>query len=201
MGNQCSGNPEHSTRRHGRGRHRKQQKFPMIPLSNGVEIPQIGFGTWRLETNTKPLVLHALQHGYQHIDTAVWYQNQADIGEALAQLKVTKGAKAQRQKLWITTKIPPECFAPEDVRTTFDQCLAELGVDYVDALLLHTPGEDDAWKQAWQVLEEIYETGKTRCIGVSNFDTFLLQDLLGICKHAPHIVQNYFARLSKTKQW
>ena len=133
-----------------------------IKLNDGNKIPAIGFGTFLIpaDGSTCKAVKTALDLGVRHIDTAVAYFNEQEVGEAI------KESDVEREDIWITSKMWLQDFAYEDAKKSIDMSLEKLGTDYMDLYLIHQPyGKvDDAWK----AMEEAKEEGKIRSIGVSN---------------------------------
>ncbi|OJJ56218.1 hypothetical protein ASPSYDRAFT_157669 [Aspergillus sydowii CBS 593.65] len=153
------------------------------PLSNGTgAIPGIGLGTWQSsESATRDAVKHALQHGYRHIDTALNYGNEKEVGEGI------RASGVPRDQIWVTTKLDNHWH--HRVREGLDASLNALGLDYVDLYLVHFPcstDPDDRGKcfpdwdfvKTWQDMQKLLETGKVRNIGVSNFQITHLEKLL-----------------------
>jgi len=141
-----------------------------IVLSNGVEIPQIGFGTYRIDDRETCInsVLCALKTGYRMIDTAQVYNNEEFVGEAI------RLSKIPREEIFITTKINfRKCDIAEEV---LEESFKKLGVSYIDMVLLHWPYGN--YYHAWRVLEKYYKEGKIRAIGISNFDPARMMDLM-----------------------
>ncbi len=139
-----------------------------ITLSNGVAIPSVGLGVWRIDNSeVEQSVIWALQAGYRHIDTAVAYRNEIGVGKGVRNIGVA------RKNIFVTTKLLVFDFFR--VKKAFNDSLRRLNLDYVDLYLLHWPFF--GWKRAWKVLESIYESGKARAIGVSNFSIEQLKDL------------------------
>lgn len=145
-----------------------------LVLNNGVEIPQLGFGTWRLEEGKEAYeaVKTALQLGYTHIDTAQVYKNEASVGQAIKDSGIDRGS------LFVTTKSWNNHQTYHDVIAAFEESLEKLQMDYVDLFLLHWPTpidtrQGDAWKEInaerWRALETLYRSNKVRAIGISNF--------------------------------
>ena len=147
----------------------------LVELNNGVKIPEIGYGVYRIPENgkTKECVLQALKAGYRHIDTAQAYFNEKEVGEAI------KESGIDRKEIFLTTKIWITNFGDGDNKTyeSFMKSLNKLGTEYVDLLLLHQPFGD--YYGAWRDLERIYKEGKAKAIGVSNFWPNRLVDLCG----------------------
>lgn len=138
---------------------------PTLTLNNGVEIPQLGYGTFKVPpATTRTLVLTALEAGYRHIDTAQMYRNERGVGEALA------AAGLPRDELFVTSKLNNGYHAHDDALAAFDRTLTDLQLDHVDLFLIHWPlPAVDRYVEAWGALEEIYRSGRARAIGLSNF--------------------------------
>ena len=154
-----------------------------IKLSNGIEIPQIGFGTFQITdpSEVEEAVRNALQSGYRHIDTAQSYQNEVAVGRGL----VTSGVP--RSEVFLTTKIWVENVSYEGVLKSFQDSLERLKVDYVDLLLIHQPYNDVYG--AWRGMEELQREGKIKAIGVSNFSVDRVVDLAQFNQVAPQVNQ------------
>ncbi|PKH37814.1 2,5-diketo-D-gluconate reductase A [Nocardioides alpinus] len=140
---------------------------PNIPLHDGTSIPQLGFGVFQVPPpETAATVATALEAGYRHIDTAQMYGNEAGVGTAI------KDSGLARDELYVTTKLNNTFHEPDAARREIDASLERLGLDQVDLFLIHWPlptryGGD--FVQTWRALIEAQEAGKTRSIGVSNF--------------------------------
>lgn len=143
-----------------------------LELSNGIQIPEIGFGTWQTPDGQTAVeaVKEALKAGYRHIDTAAIYGNEKSVGQAI------KESGVAREELFITSKVWNGDRGYEQTLKAFDKSLAELGTDYLDLYLIHWPANqknNENWKdinaQTWKALEELYAKGKVKAIGVSNF--------------------------------
>lgn len=135
---------------------------PVFKLNDGNKIPAIGFGTFQIpaDGSTYEAVSQALKLGYRHIDTAVAYFNEQEVGKAI------KDSGIPRDQIWVTSKMWLQDYAYEDAKKSIDTSLQKLGLDYVDLYLLHQPyGKVD---EAWRALEEAQKAGKIRSIGVSN---------------------------------
>lgn len=161
-------------------------------LSNGVLVPQIGFGTFRAEEGkqTCDAVKHALEVGYRQIDTANVYGNEKSVGLAINQSKV------KRKDIFVTTKLWNSDRGYEKTLKAFDTSLNKLGLDYIDLYLLHWPAsahQFSEWEQinadSYRALEKIYEMGKVRAIGVSNFYKHHLESLMQSAVVAPMVNQ------------
>lgn len=146
---------------------------PQIKLNNGTQIPQIGLGLWKNKRKSacKDSVKIGLKVGYRHFDTAQIYHNEAYLGEALQESGIA------RKEVFITTKIWNDNFWWDDVIPSFEKSLKNLQTDYVDLLLLHFPVTDTR-RPGWKKLEEIYQSGGAKAIGVSNYTIRHLKELL-----------------------
>ncbi|MGV3161739.1 aldo/keto reductase [Streptococcus hyovaginalis] len=161
-------------------------------LSNGVTIPKLGFGTWQIPDGDEAYqaVSHALKVGYTHIDTAQAYKNEASVGRAIADSGVA------RKDIFLTTKVWNSNHSYDLAKASIEESLQKLGVDYIDLLLIHWPNPKafrDNWKEAnaetWRAMEEFYEAGKVRAIGVSNFMQHHLEALFETAKVKPMVNQ------------
>ena len=134
---------------------------PMIELNDGRSIPQLGFGTYKIdEENAAEAVRKAVDIGYRLVDTAAIYQNEKGVGEGL------KG----HDDIWLTTKVWNESQGYDRTLKAFDKCLDRLGRDSVDCVLIHWPCPDnDLYVDTWKAFVEIQKAGKVKSIGVSNF--------------------------------
>ncbi|GEK65825.1 2,5-diketo-D-gluconic acid reductase [Leuconostoc mesenteroides subsp. sake] len=167
-------------------------------LTNGIEIPIIGFGTWQSANGTEAYqsVRWALEAGYRHIDTAAVYGNEDSVGRAI------KDSGIPRDELFVTTKLWNDAHTYERAIQALDTSLSKLGLDYVDLYLIHWPNPaalqkqgKDAWIDAnadtWCALEDEYKIGKTTAIGVSNFQIEHLEALAKTQTIAPMVNQNF----------
>ncbi|MER7499488.1 aldo/keto reductase [Nonomuraea pusilla] len=151
--------------------------------TDGVQIPQVGFGVWQVPAEgAEEAVTTALRAGYRHIDTASAYQNEEGVGAAV------RACGVPREKVFVTTKLWNGDH--DRAERAFDESLARLGLDYVDLYLIHWPvPEQDRYVQAWRSLEKIYRDGRARAIGVSNFTVANLTRLMDETDITPSINQ------------
>jgi 2,5-diketo-D-gluconate reductase B len=141
----------------------------------GFTVPKLGFGTWEiLGRDCEEAVSDALEIGYRHIDTAQAYDNEAEVGKALAATTVP------RNELFLTTKLWRDQFAPDRVRPSAEGSLEKLQVDYLDLLLLHWPNDDVPLEQTLGALAELREEGLIKHFGVSNFPAGMLREALKV---------------------
>ena len=141
-----------------------------VKLNNGVEMPILGFGVYQIpREETKRCVLDAINAGFRAIDTAQSYFNEAEVGDAI------KESGIPREEFFITTKIWIDNYGYEKCKASVEESLKKLKTDYIDLVLLHQPFSD--YYGAYRALEELYEEGKIRAIGVSNFYPDRLADM------------------------
>lgn len=154
-------------------------------LVNGVKIPALGFGTWQVKgEDCFNAVSEALRVGYRHIDTAWIYRNEKEVGRAI------KESGIKREDLFITTKCWNDHRGYERTLRAFEESCENLQLDYLDLYLLHWPKELD--KESWRAIEELYQLGKIRAIGVSNYHQHHLADLFKTAKIKPMVDQVEF---------
>jgi len=169
-------------------------------LNNGVHMPLLGLGTFLAKPGeVKEAVKVALRLGYRHLDCAEAYNNQKEVGEALqeayAELKIS------RKDIFITSKLRPLDSDPALVERNLGETLKDLQTDYVDLYLIHIgafavkengiskPRRGSSIEQMWRKFEAAYDAGKAKAIGVSNFPTVLINDLLNYCRIKPTVNQ------------
>ena len=159
-------------------------------LSNGVEIPAVGYGTYLTSEKDDGTVAAALAAGYRHFDTASFYGTEQALGDAL------KAAGVPRSELFLTSKLWKDEMGYENALAAFERSLQKLGTDYLDLYLIHWPRPDDLtaeWRQldrdTWRALEELYRAGRVRAIGVSNFLPHHLRNLMETAEIAPMVNQ------------
>ncbi|WP_037280128.1 aldo/keto reductase [Ruminococcus flavefaciens] len=161
-------------------------------LANGVQIPVIGLGTWQTPDDEigYQAVLSALQIGYRHIDTAQGYRNEDIVGRAV------KDSGIIREEIFITSKLDNPNHGYDNTMRSFERTLEQLGTDYVDLFLIHWPNPlqyRKTWQQTnaetWRAFEELYNAGKIRAIGVSNFRQHHIDELMKTAKISPMVNQ------------
>lgn len=141
-----------------------------VKLNNGVEMPILGFGVYQIpKEDTKRCVLDAIKVGYRAIDTAQSYFNESEVGEAIKECGVP------REELFITTKVWIDNYGYDKCKASVEESLKKLQTDYIDLVLLHQPFSD--YYGAYRALEDLYEEGKIKSIGVSNFYPDRLADM------------------------
>lgn len=142
-------------------------------LNNNIEIPVLGFGTWQITgEDCTNAVSHALSVGYRHIDTADAYGNHAEVGKAIANSGVA------RSDIFLTTKVFRNSLEYKAVHDSAERFLQELQTDYIDLLLVHWPNKEVAMQETMRALLELKEKGSIRAIGVSNFTTRHIDEVL-----------------------
>lgn len=160
---------------------------PNITLNDGNTIPQLGFGTFQIEPeDTVEAVSKALEIGYRHIDTAQMYGNEAEVGEAIRNSGIDRG------EIFVTSKLNNSNHEPDDARESLDKTLSDLGLDYVDLFLIHWPlptQYNGDFVSTWQTMEEFKNDGRSRSIGVSNFQPDHLDKLAEETDTVPAINQ------------
>lgn len=183
-------------------------------LSNGVTVPGLGFGTFANEGavgETYKAVTHALRIGYRHLDCAWFYKNENEVGDAVRDF-LKENPSVKREDIFITTKVWNHLHRYEDVLWSLNNSLKRLQLTYVDLFLLHWPiaaekednetpkiGPDGKYiilkdltqnpEPTWRAMEKLYEEGKTRAIGVSNWTIHGLEQLLSFAKVKPQVNQ------------
>jgi len=171
-------------------------------LSNGIEIPELGLGTWMIDDDkVAQAVRDAIKIGYRHIDTAQDYNNERGVGEGVR----TSGLP--REEIFVTTKLKAAIKNYEEAVTAIEGSLQKLGLGYIDMMIIHSPqpwtdfrkGEHffEGNREAWRALEDAYKAGKLRAIGVSNFEEIDLDNILENCTIKP-MVNQILAHISNT---
>ena len=161
-----------------------------ITMNNGIKIPRLGFGVYRAAQGdeTENAVLNALEVGYRHIDTASAYGNEESVGEAI------KESGLKREEIFLTTKLFNSDMRAHRQMDAFKESLDRLKVDYVDLYLIHWP-VPGVYLESWKVLEEIYNKGLAKAIGVSNFLQHHLDDVIAHGSIVPAANQVEFSPL------
>lgn len=162
-------------------------------LANGVKIPAIGLGTWQIPNGEAAYdsVAAALKSGYRHIDTALAYGNEESVGRAI------RDSGIPRDQIFITSKLPAEMKNYRNAHTSFKVTMKNIGLDYIDLYLIHAPwpwsqiGADYTKEniEIWKAMEEIYESGRARSIGISNFNVKDIDAILDTCRIKPMVNQ------------
>ncbi|MFH8344443.1 aldo/keto reductase [Streptomyces sp. NPDC018045] len=160
-------------------------KVPHLTLNNGVTMPQLGYGVWQVpDDEAHAAVGSALEAGYRSIDTAAIYGNEEGTGKALA------ASGIDRDELFVTTKLWNDEQGYDSTLRAFDTSLAKLGLEYVDLYLIHWPmPAKDTFVDTYRAFEKIYEEGRAKAIGVSNFQPAHLERLLGETSVVPAVNQ------------
>lgn len=165
-------------------------------LSNNVSIPELGFGTWQTPNGDVAVsaVKKALEVGYRHIDTAQGYKNEDSVGQAI------KESGIPREEIFLTTKLWNENHSYDLVLSSFEESLKKLQTDYIDLFLIHWPNPvkfRDNWQSAnaetWRAMEELYQAGKIKAIGVSNFLPHHFEELKKTATIFPMVNQIFLA--------
>ena len=171
-------------------------------LSNGVEIPKLGLGTWLIdEDKAAQAVRDAVEIGYRHIDTAQAYANERGVGDGV------RNCGLSRDQIFVTTKLDAAIKDYEGASAAINGSLKKMGLDYLDMMIIHSPEpwtnfrEDDHFfegnREAWRALEDAYKAGKLRAIGVSNFEKVDLENILNHSTVKP-MVNQILAHVSNT---
>ncbi len=158
---------------------------PTVALHDGVEIPRLGFGVFQVPPEkTQEVVEEALASGYRHIDTAAVYRNEAGVGAAIA------AAGLHREEIFVTTKLWNSEQGYDSTFAAVEKSLVRLGLDHVDLYLIHWPvPSQDRYLQTWRAFERIFEDGRVRSLGVSNFRVEDLEQLKAEAERLPTVNQ------------
>ena len=173
-------------------------------LNNGVEIPKLALGTWLIDNeDVKEPVKAAIEIGYRHIDTAQAYQNESGVGEGIRESSVNRG------DIFVTSKIAAELKTYDKAAASIDETLAKMKLDYIDLMIIHSPkpwkefhGDDhylNGNQEVWRALEDAYQAGKVRAIGLSNFEKKDVDNILESCSVKP-MVNQILAHIGNTPE-
>ena len=164
----------------------------MYKLMNGVEIPSIAFGTWKIsdENICRKSVKYALECGYRHIDAARIYNNEIFVGKGISEF-LKENPNIKREDLFITTKVWNSDQGYEETLKAFEASLQRLNLDYIDLYLIHWPNTKNMATtfETWKALEKLYNDKKVRAIGVCNFEKHHLEELEQISTVTPMVNQ------------
>jgi diketogulonate reductase-like aldo/keto reductase len=170
-------------------------------LENGLNIPKLGYGTWIIKDDqAATAVKNALEVGYRHIDTAQAYGNERGVGEGI------RASNIDRKEIFVTTKLAAEIKSYDEAVAAIDESLKKLDIDYIDLMIIHSPQPWDKFREghyfegnlaAWRALEEAYNDGKLKAIGVSNFEQEDIDNLLTNGSVKP-MVNQILAHVSNT---
>ena len=168
---------------------------------NNVNIPSIGLGTWDIRGKEGEKIIQlALEVGYRHIDTAQMYENEKEVGNAISDSKI------KREEIFITTKIYTLIVKNDGIEDSFENSLINLKTDYVDLLLIHFPAFTTNLSDMLDILFKVKETGKTKNIGISNFNHNLVNECIKLgykdifcnqVEYHPYLEQNNLIRVLK----
>ena len=156
-------------------------------LNNGLQMPWLGFGVLNIEDGqvVEQAVVNALESGYRSIDTATVYGNERGVGRAIRESGIP------REDIFLTTKVWNDAQREKRTMAAFEKSLERLETEYVNLYLVHWPVED-CYQETWQVMQKIYQSGRAKAIGVSNFMVHHLEDILGDNQTAPSVNQVEF---------
>lgn len=171
-------------------------------LSNGVEIPKLGLGTWLINNDdVVQAVKDAVKIGYRHLDTAQAYGNESGVGDGI------RACGVKREDIFVTTKLAAEIKSYKGAVSSIDKSLEEMKLNYIDMMIIHSPKpwtefhEDDHYlegnREVWRALEEAYKAGKLRAIGLSNFEKIDIENILESSSVKP-MVNQILAHISNT---
>lgn len=172
-------------------------------IYNGVKIPKVAFGTWQIPANeARQAVKDAIKTGYRHIDTALAYQNEKEVGQAVRESGV------KREDLFVTSKLPAETKTYDGALADFETTMKNLDLDYLDLYLVHAPwpwgkigaNYDKENTEVWRAMEEIYNSGRVKAVGVSNFNVHDLENVLKTATIKPMVDQiQYYIGFTEPK--
>ncbi|AHC15653.1 aldo/keto reductase [Salinispira pacifica] len=155
-----------------------------IELNSGHSIPALGLGTFRAkDQEVYKAVLHAIEAGYRHIDTAVAYGNEEEVGKAIAESPVP------REELFVTTKVWNTAHSKKDAAEMINESLKKLGLEYIDLVLVHWPWTYERNAAVYEAMEDAVDAGTVRSIGISNFNIHHIESLLKTARITPAVNQ------------
>lgn len=156
-------------------------------LHNGVKMPILGLGVYKAENGKEVIqaIHHAFEAGYRHVDTASFYENEEGVGEAIR----TSGLS--RDEIFLTSKVWNDDHGFDSTLKAFEVSLSKLKTDYVNLYLIHWPVPGN-FHETWRALEQLYDEGRLKAIGVSNFLVHHLDEVIKNCRIKPMVVQNEF---------
>lgn len=186
---------------------------PLLTLNNGLKMPQIGFGCWKVDNATcAETIYEAIKVGYRLFDGAMDYGNEKEVGEGIN--KAIKDGLVKTEELFIVSKLWNNFHHPDSVKLAIKKVLSDLNLEYIDLFYMHFPiaqtfvpiekqyppnfycGDGDKWSfedvpllTTWRAMEELVEEGLVKSIGISNFVGALIQDLLRGCKIRPAVLE------------
>src|SRR5690625_1945948 len=156
---------------------------PTTKLHNGVKIPQVGLGVYKVpENEVHHSVTTALDLGYRHIDTASYYENEVGVGKAI------RDSSVNREEIFVTTKVWNDSQGYQNTLNAFEESFRKLDISYIDLYLIHWP-MPDTYLETWEDLEYLYKQGRVKAIGVSNFLDHHLKRLLEQAEIKPTVNQ------------
>lgn len=156
--------------------------IPHVVLNNGMEMPQLGVGTFTLKETAAECVKHAIGLGYRLVDAAQGYDNEAEVWQGIEESGI------DRSEVFITSKISPDAMRSGKVRESLDRTIEAFGGTYVDLMLIHWPVAGKV-EETWKIMEEYVDAGKIRAIGVSNFNPHHVDELLAYARIKPAVNQ------------
>ncbi|MFE6967271.1 aldo/keto reductase [Agromyces sp. NPDC057679] len=158
---------------------------PLLPLADGAAIPQLGYGLYKVPAaDATRLSLEAIDAGYRHLDTAAFYGNEREVGEAV------RAAPVPREELFVTSKVWKDDNGYDEALRAFDASMARLGLERLDLLLIHWPvPSTDRYVDTWRALVRLRDEGRVRSIGVANFHAHHVERIIGETGVAPVVNQ------------
>jgi methylglyoxal/glyoxal reductase len=164
---------------------------PSLTLNNGIDLPQLGYGVFRVEEGTEleKAVETAIRMGYRSIDTAAIYGNEKSVGNGVR--NAIDAGLVTREELFITSKVWNDGLSYDETIAAYEESLEKMGLDYLDLYLIHWPGKDK-YMESWKALQALYKDGRIKSIGVSNFEVHHLETLLNEAEIKPVVNQIEF---------